>query len=403
MIRQIALLLFTTVAFSQSKQDIKEAQERRDKYLFAAQANPRKFNASVNFDYVQDELVIPVTINGKTYHFLFDTGAVTIVTPELIAELGLKSVTSNEIVDAAGVKTQQEIYMIDNLNLSNITFSKVSCASMNFDSFSTAFCRKIDGLFGTNIMRLGNWKIDYINHSINFSSEKMKPEFDYNTVEFEHNFSDSPIVSVVTGGIRFKALIDSGNNTYIDLPDTVYKQSKLPKTALSRKSQGRAFFSLGGNNNQEEKAVLSDSLFFGNVLLERQRLRVSPGSQILIGNKFLKQFGEIIISWDKSKIYIPKQTLPLEKEYNYGFTPFIENGKMLVVEIWEGSEAQNKGMSINDIILKVNGLDVRNMSPELWCEFLSKTKDTDALTVEIQKPDGSTKLMRLERLELLKP
>ena len=403
MIKLLVALLFTTIAFSQSKQDIKEAKERRDKYLFAVEANPKKFNATVKFDYVHDELIIPVTINGKTYNFLFDTGAVTIVSPELAAELGLKPVTSNEVIDAAGIRTQEQIYMIENLAVSGITFSKVRCASMPFDSFSTALCRKIDGLFGTNIMRLGNWKIDYKSHSIDFSAEKIKPGFDYDTVEFQHNFSDSPVVTLIAGGIRFPALIDSGNNTFIDVPDTLYRQSRLPRTALSRKSQGRAFFSLSGNKNQEERDVLNDSLYFGEVLLLKQRIRVSQSPQILIGNRFLKQFGAILISWDKSKIYIPKQTAPLEKEYDFGFTPFIENGKMVVIELWEGSEAQNKGMSINDIILSVNGLDVREMTPETWCEFLSQTKDAKTATVEMLKPDGSKRSFQLERFELLKP
>lgn len=403
MTKLLIALLFTTVAFSQSKQDVKEAKERRDKYLFTVEANPKKFNATVKFDYVHDELVIPVMIKGITYNFLFDTGAVTIVSPELAAELGLKPVTSNEVIDAAGIKTQEQIYMLENLSVSGVTFSKVSCASMPFDSFSTALCRKIDGLFGTNIMRLGNWKIDYNSHSIDFSAGTIKPGFNYDTVAFEHNFSDSPIVMLITGGIRFPALIDSGNNRFIDVPDTLYRQSRLPKTALSRRSQGRASFSLSGNKNQEERAVLTDSLYFGDVLLLKQRIRVSPSPQILIGNRFLKQFGKILISWDKSRIYIPKQKVPIEKEYDFGFTPFIENGKMVVVEIWEGSEAQNKGMSINDVIIRVNDLDVSEMTPETWCEFLSQTKDAQSATVEILKPDGSKMSLQLERFELLKP
>jgi len=39
---------------------------------------------------------------------------------------------------------------------------------------------------------------------------------------------------------------------------------------------------------------------------------------------------------------VPKQTVPQETEYDFGFTPFIENGKMAVVEIWEGSAAEGE-------------------------------------------------------------
>lgn len=399
--KRLLLILFTTIAFSQSKQEIKEATEKRDKYLFAVQADPKKFNGTVNFDFVLDELFIPVTINGKTYNFLFDTGAVTIVAPELIAELGLRAVTTNHVIDAAGITTKEEIFMLDNLTISGVSFSKIGCASMTLESFSKAFCRKVDGIFGSNIMRLGNWKIDYNKHTIDFSADRIKPGFDYNTVEFENNFSGTPLVSLVVGDVRFPALIDTGNNRYLDLPDTIYKLSKLPKTTLSRKSHGRASYALSGNANQDELAVLTDSLYFGDVLLKKQRFRVSPSPQVLIGNKFLKQFGQVVISWDKSKIYVPKHTVPIEKEYGFGFTPFVENNKMVVVEIWEGSEAENKGMAINDIILKVDDLDVSVMSYDLWCEFLNDRNNPESVTVEIQKPDGSTRSIHLDRSELL--
>jgi predicted aspartyl protease len=177
-------LLFSISAFSQSKQKIKEAKERREKYLFAAEATPKKFRTTVLGEFVLDEMLIPVTINGKTYHFIFDTGAVTIVSPELVVELGLKPVTSNEVIDAAGIKTQEKIFMIEAVELSGVTFSKIGCASKSFDSFSTALCRKVDGLLGTNIMRLGNCKIDYNTHSVTLSTDKIKPDFEYDTVDF---------------------------------------------------------------------------------------------------------------------------------------------------------------------------------------------------------------------------
>ena len=398
----LALLLYIS-SFAQSKQEIKEAKERREKYLFATEATPKKFRTTVVGEYMLDEMLIPVTINGKTYHFIFDTGAVTVVSPELAAALGLQQVTSNEIIDAAGVKTQEKIFMIDAVELPGVTFSKVSCASMSMDAFSTALCSRVDGLLGTNIMRLGNCKIDYNNHTVTLSTDKIKPDFEYDIVDFEHNFSDSPIVYLIAGDTRFPALIDSGNNRSVDVPDTIYKMMKFPKTSFTRKSHGRSSFALSGNSDQTEMAVRADSLYFGDILLRRQRLHISPSSQILIGNKFLKQFGQVIISWDKSKIYVPKQTVPQETEYDFGFTPFIENGKMVVVEIWEGSGAQEKGIAINDVILKINDLDVSIMTAELWCEFLQKTKNLKSVGVEILKPDGNRKFIELNRFELLKP
>ncbi|NMH26647.1 aspartyl protease family protein [Flavobacterium silvaticum] len=397
------LLLLTAIGFAQSKQEIKEAKGRRDTYLFAASTMPKKFNGSVPIEIVSDELLIQVTIHGKPYTFLFDTGAITILSDGLRKELGLAVATSNKLTDAAGNVSSEDFYMIDELKLGEVTFSKVAAGSFSLDSFSLMLCRKIDGIFGSNLMRLGNWKVDYLNSKLSFSTDKLLPDSEFDTIDFDEGFSGTPVVFLDTGGYRFPAMIDTGNNGTIDMPEDLYQKTRLSKSGKFQTSYGKGFFSLSGNKEQTERLGTADSLYLGNRLLRDQRLRISPSPMILVGNEFLKQFGEIGISWKKKEMYLPKKTLPLETEWSFGFTPLKDDGKIKVAVIWEKSPAKQKGLEIGDVILAINGQDVAGSTDEFWCGMRERFKKESSLELEIEKANGQRKMVLLDRYDLLKP
>lgn len=394
------LLLISALSLAQTKQEIKEATKRRDEHLFSVLADPKKFTDSVKFEYVHDEPLMPVIINGKQYTFLFDTGAVTILTPQLVKELGLQPISSNDVLDANGNVEKREMFTLPELSVSGVSFSKIGCVSADLSSFSTLLCRPIDGIFGTNIMRLANWKIDYQNSLLSFSTDKLQPDSEFDKEDFEPNFSGSPVISVITGKVRFPALIDSGNNRSLDIPTELYDKTNLSKTSPSRASSGHASFALGGNSFQKELAVRADTLYFGNRLMQKQPIRVSPGSPVLIGNQFLKQFGQVVISWKKSEIYLPKKMQEREPDKSFGISPLLTGDRIEVSEVWEGSQAEKHGISVGDTLLKINGIVTSPATHEIWCELMAKTEDAKSLSIELKKANGKTESFTLESFDV---
>lgn len=50
----------------------------RDKYMFSVELGKTNFTENISYSDVMGLMIIPVEIEGKTYNFLFDTGAITL-------------------------------------------------------------------------------------------------------------------------------------------------------------------------------------------------------------------------------------------------------------------------------------------------------------------------------------
>lgn len=383
---------------AQSKEEIKRSTENRDKYLFAVKTEPKKFNETIPAEYVTDELLVPVTINGKTYTFLFDTGAITILSQELVKEMGLQAVTSNKFVDSAGNTTEEKFYTVPEIQFGSTKFQNVGVGSFDLSKFSQLLCRPIDGIFGSNMMRVCNWEIDYEKPQIRLSSDKISiPNAD--SVPFSQNFSGTPRVRIETSGINFLADVDTGNNGSLDIPNEYFTKSRMPKTARIATSFGRGFYSLLGNATQEERTVLPDSVYIGKVLLQR-RIRVSPSPMVLIGNDFFSPMGKFAINYKKGELLLPKTINAQKPESSFGFTPLRENGKTIVGVIWKGSTAEKSGIELNDEIVSIDGKILLEVNDSEWCELRQKLIEKESISVVIRKSDGKTIEVVLEKFEL---
>ncbi|RZJ64507.1 MAG: hypothetical protein EOO50_15395 [Flavobacterium sp.] len=395
-----AFSVFSTLGFCQTKDEIKKSTKNRDTYLFAVKAEPKKFDETIPSEYVTDEILIPVEINGKTYTFLFDTGAITVLSDDIVKQMGLQPVTSNRFIDSAGNTTDENFYMVPEIKLGSVAFKNVGVGSFDLDTFSRLLCRPIDGIFGSNIMRVCNWEIDYEKPSLRFSSDKIALP-DANSVPFTQNFSGSPDVIITTGGFNFRTSVDTGNNGSLDIPNSLFEKSRLKNVPRIAKSRGKGFYSLLGNAEQDEHTVMADSVYIGNVLLQR-RIRVSPSPMYLLGNDFLSPFGRFVINYRKGELLLPKRQKELPPENTFGFTPLRENTKTVVGVIWENSDAQKSGLELDDEIISLDGTVLSGLSDMDWCEFRQNLIKNEKLKVVVRKPDGREISVELDKYDLFK-
>ncbi|MBD3582655.1 aspartyl protease family protein [Flavobacterium selenitireducens] len=386
-------------AFAQSKEEIKRSTANRDKYLFAVKSEPRKFDETVAAEYVTDEILVPVTINGKTYTFLFDTGAITILSSEIVQNLGLTAVTSNKFVDSAGNTTEENFYTVPEIRFGSVAFRNVGVGSFDLSRFSQLLCRPIDGIFGSNMMRVCNWEIDYGKPSVRMSSDKIQLQ-NARSVPFTQNFSGTPRVTITTAGINFLADVDTGNNGSLDIPMEFFEKSRLNTASRIASSRGKGFYSLLGNALQDEHMLMADSVYIGKVLLSR-RIRVSPSPMVLIGNDFFSPFGKFAINYKKGELLLPEKQGVLPPENSFGFTPLRENGKTVVGVIWKGSDAEKQGIQLQDEILTLDQIDVSTLADADWCAFRQRLIANDKVSVTVRQSDGKTLSLTLRKYNLL--
>jgi hypothetical protein len=78
------------------------------KTLNLGKASTKNYLSVVKFEKLRDKLIVPVTIEGRQYRFLFDTGAPNIISQELDSILNLKQIGSIPTSDATGKRGHPE-------------------------------------------------------------------------------------------------------------------------------------------------------------------------------------------------------------------------------------------------------------------------------------------------------
>ena len=121
--------------------------------------------------FINDLPLISVTINGKDYVFLFDTGAPTVISTEIYEDLNLKPSKKSNINDSQGNSSKQILTSLPEMKLGKATFSNIGCVVIDFDVPELS-CYKIQGIVGANQMSSAFWKIDYPNETIFFLKTK---------------------------------------------------------------------------------------------------------------------------------------------------------------------------------------------------------------------------------------
>jgi len=400
-INLILLFLCTIVKVSGQTPDDKTKIADRDKYLFAAKTESKKFAETVPFTVSNNLMFVAVQIDGKKYNFLFDTGAVTMVSKELLEKFAFKEVMQNKLVDGSGETKVEKFYMIKQLRLGNVTFENIGAASMDLKKMSAQFCMPIDGIIGANLMRNFYWKFDYRNKSIVFSDRKIKPAEKSYDLEFQEDFSGTPLIKLFFKQYNFLAIFDTGNNKGFNLPDSLYFKSGYSKDIVLRRGSGNTEFTLFGNKAVVNHASILDSITLGTRLFKNQPVRIGPSPLPILGNKFLMNFDEVVIDWQSSVIHLPEQYRSEEPLKTLGFDPLFTDGKIVVSYIWDGSDAQKQGLELGDAIIAIDGRSVDAVTQEQWCTLREAVKDQSTLKFKVRKKDGSEKFYELNRYILL--
>jgi predicted aspartyl protease len=399
----IICLLFPLFMIGQTKAEKKEALKKQ-KILFAVTSPNKNFVEKVTFNNLYDMIIVPVTIEGQIYNFLFDTGAVTIVSSQLQQQLGLKPIQSSKMVDGSGTVQEEEFYTLKSLQFGSTVFNNITTAVIDLTKFEKMFCIKLDGVFGTNIMRKYNWKVDYKNKQITFSDKKIKPEWKAIEIDFKESYSGSPLLIQYMGGKSFYTTMDTGFNGSISIQDSLYFKSTKAGKLKEYKSYGKSALTLfSGQTETVEHLVRIDTMHLGDKMFNNKLADIEAGG-MLIGNKFFKEFGEILIDWDKEKLYLQDVLLQEDTERKtFGFTPLKTDEGVFVGTIWEGSDAQKQGMELGDAIIAINGKELNNEQQDIWCELvpLFMGNITPKIEVTISKKDGSVKKAELNEYNIL--
>lgn len=363
------------------------------------------FNHKIPFTFEFGIPIVSVEIDGKHYNFLFDTGAPTVISPELQAILKLKSETIGKTSDSQGNSNQQAFVKVPSIKIGGLNFEDIGATVIDMKKIFEFKCMKFDGIIGANQMEKAVWQIDYVNKTITASNDISN--FDIPKHAEILNFiprkgQRTPRVNIKIGNKASSVTFDTGATTDFSLPYEIYKtEISSFKGTVATGSSSSGIYGASKSSITTYKKV--PSLDIDNIKIEDQIVTFNEGTTAIIGNSFFKRY-RVILNWNENKIYMIKevehQNATLE---TYGIGLRYINNKPTVAKIFKDTDAEKIGLLINDQIIAVDEKDTSNLTAAEACTYTFNNiltgKDSRNVTV---LRDGKKIVFNLKKTVVLR-
>ena len=250
-------------------------------------------------------LIVPVKLKGKTYRFLFDSGAPLSISHELQEEFSYKRISSGNITDSDQNKLKVEYVALDTILVGDIPFTNQTAFVADFTANPILGCLKLDGILGSNLMRYCNWTIDYESASVILTSEldSLHGE-DIYVLPFWADAQYDIHAGLSIGRAELTNLeVDYGSTGGLLVPTGVFETLKtegiITKTYLTTGQKQSGL--IGKPVELKQESAYTDSMTFADVQLNKVHIR--SGHKGLIGHGILSRF-VVSIDWDQQMLFL---------------------------------------------------------------------------------------------------
>lgn len=334
----------------------------------------------VNLRFENNLPFVKVSINGKFYNFLFDTGAPTVISHTIYNELNLKKKYKKSIKDS-DEKVQQQIFTeLPEMKVDELVFKNVGAIVLDLNSAELG-CLKVDGIIGANQMAKLFWKVDYSQNSLEASKDFSLFDIrDYEIViSFESQPQKTPVVQTSVLNKDIKLTFDTGFSGRLE----VSGDNIDPKTLqhIVKTFGTRTTGAFGTATPAPGYIFRVDAMKMGNTIFKDERM--ATGKTDLIGNEFFKDFA-FILDWSNNKIYMKRIGASPSTLESFGFSYRFVNGNAMVTFIFE---EENFPLKIGDAIISINGVKLENLDKDAVCHyFINRVeKDRNTLNLKIKR------------------
>lgn len=356
-------------------------------------------NCIVPFEYFNDKIFVKVKINNQKqdYRFLLDTGAgTTVINPRVTAGLNLSKVAEIN-VDDGYLSQNAAIVVIDKLTLGEISVGSCGATVFDMEKIEDALNLKIDGILGSNFLSFFVVRIDYSKKELVFTANR--DGFD-DEIEKSHRI---PLVKEATGLVfapltiagvdtPFKAEIDTGATSGLLIPMHYLEQFKpVLNSRIVRclgAFHGGAFSESDGSISRIGQFKLGD-LAFENMVVDFEN---RENDFLILGNDFLSRF-ILIINYPRNELFLlPLKNKTLETNLRiFGFNVKQDQmGEIKITSLYEGSMAEQAGLRVGDVILRVAAEGESGTSDD---EFKTISEKYDTIHLFMQRDNGEEEIV----------
>lgn len=336
----------------------------------------------VTYDNSFGFVVIPITIKGKVYRFVFDTGAqTTVVSKELAEDIGLKKQSNVSVSDALGSSQKLSVSVMDTIYLGDFCYSNVGVLINDFQNNLQFSCLKIDGILGMNVIKLNNWEVNYDNTSITVFNNENISTHEYKAIPLNPNKSGIPYAYFYINGIKEKFMIDIGKNS-----DLISVSPEVKLDNPSSLSIGYSSFGMFG------KTIVDTTKYFNCSISDSSNLNIlnivasqSNNKKSLMGSGFFqKNCSSIIFDFKNNLLYISESKNENKLPLTYGITPMLIENNIVIGSKELNSSSNLDRLNLGDTIVGVNNILFKeNNSCQLLNEIWKSKKNQESITLKV--------------------
>ena len=350
----------------------------------------------INLQYVNRLPFVKVSINGKPYNFLFDSGAPTVISNTIYNELSLKKKHKSNVRDSQKNKQEQIFTQLPEMIIDNVVFRNIGAVVMDLNN-SELGCFRIDGIIGANQMAKLFWRVDYSENSL--EATKDLSNFDYQGYEtvipFDSKVQKTPLIKTKILDEQVELTFDTGFTGRLRITGNTYDPKKVNNKSVETFGIN-AVGAFGAGKPEVEHIFRSNEISIGNTTFMNEI--VMTGNSNLIGNEFFENF-IFIMDWKNSKIYMKRIKENPAKLESFGFGYRFIDAKPVVSYVFK---EENFPLHIGDSIISINNVPMVNLDKKEACEYFINRIEKDLQTVDLKiKRNGKIIELQLNKKEYL--
>ena len=347
------------------------------------------------------KIILPVTINNKTYRFLLDTGAPNLFSPELLKELNVTEGDSINVNDANNQDQKMKFAVVPQLKIGNLSFENQAGLIYNFEEHNLLSCYKIDGFIGSNLLRNSIIKINGANKTIIITNKIKSLNIDKKPIKMKLDWNQkSPYVELkFVGKNNEKAsdmvLVDTGMDGLYDMSKraySIFEKSKIFEALYSATGIGDSGL-FGAGNSNEQKLLEIENANLNQQIINNIMVSTTSDDNSRIGLDILK-YGDVTLDFLNKKFYFESTKIIDVKEKTPKFYTSVQNDKVVIGIVWD--EKFKTLMNTGDEVISVDQIDITNIS---LCDFLrlkKEWKNKDSYILKIKNKEGQISEITIE-------
>ncbi len=381
------------------------------KVILAGQLSSENFFKEIPTTSWSNLMVVEMKVGDRTGKYMYDTGAMTVIKRSVVEELGLKRAASSSVGSSNSIRQQMDFVVLPTVEIEGILFEDIGAAvvedsNLNKSPEMSCLLGEMDGILGSNLMRLAHWQLDFEKEVIRMTDDPSRFAPTASSIIVPIKVSAQGRISMrghIGAGLSGNFILDTGSNGHFTLANSLFQKllNKRPQTPYNYQV-GQSSAGLFGRARDTTYIARLDSFRFGDLVLDSALVRTSGGNNYLMGNAFMKQF-LMTFDWDaKQVIFTPYEEFKVNNTMKtFGFSPayHIADKRLYVGSLHRGGAAEQAGMAIDQQIISVNGNDYDPMSLQDYCTLLMDglVPKTDTVVEIVVKEDNGQRKITLQK------